>query len=129
MEMQVISAASIPWLSIMIALPMIAGILVVTVAPLRVIGRPIALVVSIVELALGVAAAAALDWSAANAYQLAETKNWIPAIGVSWGLGVNQLAMAMIILAVALVPIVLIAGWREDCLLYTSDAADDTASV
>ena len=114
MEMQVISAASIPWLSIMIALPMIAGILVVTVAPLRVIGRPIALVVSIVELALGVAAAAALDWSAANAYQLAETKNWIPAISVSWGLGVNQLAMAMIILAVALVPIVLIAGWRED---------------
>lgn len=114
MEMQVISAASIPWLSIMIALPMIAGILVVTVAPLRVIGRPIALVVSIVELALGVAAAAALDWSAANAYQLAETENWIPAIGVSWGLGVNQLAMAMIILAVALVPIVLIAGWRED---------------
>ncbi|MDO5048661.1 MAG: NADH-quinone oxidoreductase subunit M [Actinomycetaceae bacterium] len=114
MEMQVISAASIPWLSILIALPAIMGVLVAAVAPLRVIGRWIVLVVSLVELVIGLAAAVSMDWTAANTYQLAETYNWIPRIGVSWGLGVNQLGMAMILLALALVPIVLIAGWKED---------------
>lgn len=114
MEMQIISTASIPWLSILVALPAVVGLLVLLIAPLRLIGRSVALVVSILELALGIAAASAVDWGAQNAYQLAETKEWIPAIGVSWGLGVNQLSMALILLALALVPIVLIAGWKED---------------
>ncbi|MDO5034767.1 MAG: NADH-quinone oxidoreductase subunit M [Actinomycetaceae bacterium] len=114
MEMQVISAASVPWLSILIALPAVVGLLVATVAPLRLLGRPIALIVSLLELMIGITAATTMDWTAQSAYQLAETREWIPRIGVSWGLGVNQLAMAMILLALALVPIVLIAGWRED---------------
>lgn len=114
MEMQVISTASIPWLSILVGIPAIVGVLVAAIAPLRVMGRWIVLVVSLFELVLGLAAAVSMDWSAANTYQLAETHNWIPAIGVSWGLGVNQLGMAMILLALALVPIVLIAGWKED---------------
>ena len=99
MEMQVISTASIPWLSILVGIPAIVGVLVAAIAPLRVMGRWIVLVVSLFELVLGLAAAVSMDWSAANTYQLAETHNWIPAIGVSWGLGVNQLGMAMILLA------------------------------
>lgn len=114
MEMQLIEAASIPWLSILVAIPAVVGILVAAIAPLRVIGRWIVLVVSLVELVIGIAAAVAMDWSAANAYQLAETYEWIPRLGVSWGLGVTQLGMAMVLLALALVPIVLVAGWNED---------------
>ena len=35
MEMQVISTASIPWLSILVGIPAIVGVLVAAIAPLR----------------------------------------------------------------------------------------------
>lgn len=103
-----------PVLSILIALPALAGLLVLSVRPLQVAGRWIALAVSLVELGLILAATGMVDWTAKSTYQLAETYSWIPQLGISWALGVTQLSLVMIILAVALVPIVLVAAWNED---------------
>lgn len=114
MEMLTITPGAMPWLTILIALPALAGILIVVAPPLRIIGRWVALTVAVVELLLGIAAATQMNWSAANTYQLAETHSWIPRLGISWGLGTTQLSMAMILLALALVPLVLIAAWKED---------------
>ncbi|MDC4233555.1 NADH-quinone oxidoreductase subunit M [Actinomyces sp. B33] len=109
-------AASFPWLTTLVAVPAL-GALVLGAAPglRRRFGRSIALVVACLELVLAVVVASVhFDWSAPASYQVVESVAWIPQMGVSWALGVNALALVMILLAVALVPIVLIAGWDED---------------
>lgn len=109
-----ITNSTIPVLSLLIALPALAGVLVLAIKPLRKAGRWIALAVSAVELGGVVFAAALVKWDAQGTYQLAETYQWIPQLGISWALGVTQLSMAMIMLAVVLVPLVLVAAWNED---------------
>ena len=113
-------AANFPWLSVLVAIPAAGAALLGFVSPLRrAAGRVIALVVSLVELALGVyVAASVFDWSAPASYQVYESHLWIPQIGITWSLGVTSLGLVMILLAIGLVPLVLIAGWDED------DAAD-----
>lgn len=115
MEITAFTDASFPWLTLLVALPAVAGALVGLIPALRRRGRQIALGVSVVELVLVVVAAAtAFDWSQASTYQMVESAGWIPQIGVSWALGVNALGLVMIILAAALVPLVLLAGWKDD---------------
>ena len=113
METMITTSAAIPWLSILLAVPGVGGILIASFAPLRVVGRWVALVISLVTAALAVMIAATMDWSASG-YHLVETLPWIPQLGISWALGVTQLSMAMILLAVLLVPIVILAAWKED---------------
>lgn len=108
-------AADFPWLTLLVALPALGALLLALIPPLRIgSGKGFALAVSLLELGTAVAAAVAFDWDASASYQLVEAIPWIPQMGVSWALGVNALGMVMIILAVALVPLVLLAGWDED---------------
>ena len=105
-----------PWLTVLVALPAAGAALLGFVPPLRrAAGRVIALVIALVELAIGVyAAATVFDWSAPALYQLYESRAWIPQIGVTWSVAVTSLGLVMILLALALVPLVLIAGWDEN---------------
>lgn len=106
--------ATEPMLTILVALPAVAS-LAFLIPALRAKGRLVALVISLVELALAlVTFIGFFDWSNAGTYQLVESYKWIPQLGVSWSLGVNALGAVMILLAVALVPVVLLAGWNED---------------
>ena len=105
-----------PWLTVLVALPAAGAALLGFVPPLRrSAGRLVALAIALVELALGVyAAATAFNWSTPASYQLYESRTWIPQMGVTWSLGVTSLGLVMILLALALVPLVLIAGWDEN---------------
>jgi len=105
-----------PWLTVLVALPAAGAALLGFVPPLRrAAGRLIALAIALVELAIGVyAAATVFDWSAPASYQLYESRAWIPQIGVTWSVAVTSLGLVMILLALALVPLVLIAGWDEN---------------
>lgn len=107
-------SSTFPVLSILVALPALAGMLILAVKPMQKAGRYVALAVSLVELLLVLFAASQINWSAKATYQLTETYSWIPQLGISWALGVTQLSLVMIILALALVPIVLVAAWNED---------------
>ncbi|MCV0002831.1 complex I subunit 4 family protein [Mobiluncus mulieris] len=109
------TASSIPWLTLLVAWPLVFALVLWLVKPLRPLGREIALAVSLVELAgVLVAAATSYNPAAAPAFQLGESYPWIPAIGLSWALGVNGLGLVMIILATALTPLVILSSWRED---------------
>ena len=68
-------AANFPWLSVLVAIPAAGAALLGFVPPLRrAAGRVVALVVSLVELALGVyVAASVFDWSAPASYQVYES--------------------------------------------------------
>lgn len=46
-------------------------------------------------------------------FQFVESREWIPAFGISYGVGVDGLSLVLILLAVILVPIVILAGWDE----------------
>ncbi len=106
--------AQFPWLSVMLALPVLSA-LVLAVPPLRQHARIIALVLSVAELALAVQASVVFfDWSKPAAFQLVETYEWMPMLGITWSLGVNSLSLVMILLATALVPLVVLAAWDED---------------
>lgn len=73
--------------------------------------RWVALGGSLVTLAvaLGVLASYDLDGSG---MQLTESYAWIEPLGVHWALGVDGLALVLVLLTVVLVPIVLVAEWR-----------------
>ncbi len=115
MEITDLVHASTPWLTLLVIVPVVVGVLVGLVPALRERGRAIALGGSLVELVLAIiAAVTSFDWSTASTYQMVESVPWIPQIGVSWALGVNALGLVMVLLATALVPLVLLAGWRED---------------
>ncbi|MEY3100855.1 MAG: hypothetical protein RL435_1, partial [Actinomycetota bacterium] len=45
--------------------------------------------------------------------QFVEKYSWIPAFGINYGLGVDGMALLLILLALILTPIVMLACWHE----------------
>ncbi|UFU02470.1 NADH-quinone oxidoreductase subunit M [Ruania suaedae] len=123
--------AGLPWLSLLVALPLVAAAVIWLVPGVQKIARPLGLVVSVLVLAAAVAMVPGFD--AGGGYQLTETYSWIPAIGASWAVGINGLGLVMILLSVALVPIVLAAAWNEVVLpgggATAADGEPDTRAL
>lgn len=106
--------SSFPWLTAMVVLPVVGALLVWALpAGARRHARHVALAVSLLVLALGVGALLQFDTGAAATHQLADLVPWIPAFGVSWALAVDGVGLSLVLLSVALVPLVLLAAWRE----------------
>lgn len=102
-----------PWLTLLWAVPLAGALLVAFVpkAPGSALPKQLAVAVSVLTLAIGVAIAAQYDTG--GGMQLTETHSWISAFGVSYALGVDGLGLLLILLTVALVPIVLVASWHD----------------
>ena len=62
---------------------------------------------------LGVAALTAFDVADAGAVQLLEVHGWIPAFGVSYAVGVDGVGLILVLMSVLIVPLVVLAAWRE----------------
>ncbi|OLT49384.1 NADH-quinone oxidoreductase subunit M [Cellulosimicrobium sp. CUA-896] len=112
----------VPWLTLLVAWPVVgaAAVWLTGAARTRGVGsgalravRGIALGAALVEVALLVGAFAAFDASDAGTHQLTQTSPWIPQIGASWAVGVDGVGLALVALAVVLVPLVVLAAWRE----------------
>ena len=103
-----------PWLTALIVLPLV-GAAVVWALPgaARRRAREVALGFALVEVGLLVAAFTQFDVAQAWRHQLLETRPWIPQLGVSYAVGVDGLGLLLIALSVLLVPLVLLAAWRE----------------
>lgn len=103
-----------PWLTTLVVVPLLgAAVLWALPGAARKHARPIAITVSLVVLALGVVTALQFDVSRAGDHQLSEQAPWIPAFGVSYALGVDGVGLALVLLSVLLVPLVILAAWRE----------------
>jgi NADH-quinone oxidoreductase subunit M len=96
-------------LTILILLPLV-GALVTAFAP-GVPARLIGLGFALATLVTGVVVATQYELS--GGMQLTETYTWIESLGVHYALGVDGLGLLMVLLTVILVPIVMVAGWRE----------------
>ncbi|MFC4554453.1 NADH-quinone oxidoreductase subunit M [Georgenia faecalis] len=107
------NTTELPWLSILIVVPLVAAAVLWLVRPLHRVARPFGVGVALLVLVGAVVMATQFDLAAAGQQQLTEQLSWIPQLGVSYALGVNGLGLAMVLLSVFLVPIAIAAGWRE----------------
>ncbi|MDR1152197.1 MAG: NADH-quinone oxidoreductase subunit M, partial [Bifidobacteriaceae bacterium] len=103
---------SFPWLTALVATPALGALVLWLVRPLHRFARPIALAWSLVVLAGAVGTIAAYC-AADGAVRLTEQVAWIPGFGISYALGATGVGLAMIFLATLLVPLVLLAAWKE----------------
>jgi NADH-quinone oxidoreductase subunit M len=113
----------VPWLTLLVVWPLVGAALLWalpggtaadgTSTGARRWSRQVALGVALVEVLLGVAALLAFDTGSAAVHQLTETHGWIPQLGVSYALGVDGVGLALVLLSVVLVPVVILAAWRE----------------
>lgn len=105
-----------PWLTSLIVWPLVAAAVTAASGRSR-SGRPgvrsVALVGSLVEVALLVGAFLAFDTGRAAEHQLTETHAWISQIGASYAVGVDGVGLLLVALSVVLVPLVILSAWRE----------------
>ncbi|MGH7292366.1 MAG: NADH-quinone oxidoreductase subunit M, partial [Myxococcota bacterium] len=103
----------VPWLTILWAVPMVgaAGVILLPSAA-RHLAKYAALVVSLVVLAIAVTLAVTFDPAGAQ-YQFVEDHAWIPSFGTGYILGLDGIALALVVLTAVLVPLLIVAGWHD----------------
>ncbi|MEU2347253.1 NADH-quinone oxidoreductase subunit M [Modestobacter sp. NPDC049651] len=103
-----------PWLLLMLLVPA-AGAAAIAALPRGGdrLARQVALGASGLTLLLAVLATVAFDTGGAR-FQLTSSVSWIPDFGVDFALGVDGIALVMLLLVGLLVPVVVVASWRED---------------
>jgi NADH-quinone oxidoreductase subunit M len=74
--------------------------------------KQIALVTTILVAVVGVYMTISFDFNA-KGFQFVESREWIPAFGIKYALGVDGIALVLILMSVLLTPIVVVAGWNE----------------
>ncbi|MBF6170779.1 NADH-quinone oxidoreductase subunit M [Nocardia blacklockiae] len=105
---------SFPWLTTLWVLPMAGAVLVLVLpAAWRTAARSAGLAVAVATLVVGIVVAVRFEPGGAQ-FQLVESHRWIPAFGAGYTLGVDGIALVLVLLTAALVPLLILAGWRDD---------------
>ncbi|SET81526.1 NADH-quinone oxidoreductase subunit M [Geodermatophilus poikilotrophus] len=103
-----------PWLLTMIAVPAVGAAVVAALPRGREeTAKQAALGVSLLVLLLAVLATVAFD-AGGERFQLTTSVPWIPDFGVDFALGVDGIALVMLLLIGVLVPVVVLASWRDE---------------
>ncbi|GAA4396558.1 NADH-quinone oxidoreductase subunit M [Tsukamurella soli] len=97
-----------PWLTLLWALPAVGA---VVAAAVPTVARWIGLLFSVGSLAIGIALACAFEPH--HGYQFIESHRWIPAFGAGYTLGLDGTGLVLALLTAVLVPVLLLAGWRD----------------
>lgn len=105
-----------PWLTVLWLLPLAGSVLVLLVPAGRAPWAKrlgLAVAVAVLVLAAVIAGRFAAD---GDRFQLVESHEWIPAFGTSYTLGLDGIALVLVVLTAILVPLLLLAGWNDDRL-------------
>src|SRR4051812_29583471 len=76
------------------------------------LAKQLALGVTLVDLLLAILATVAYD-TGGDRFQLATSVSWIPGFGVRFALGVDGIALVMLLLIGVLMPLVVLTSWRD----------------
>jgi NADH-quinone oxidoreductase subunit M len=101
-----------PWLTTIGLVPL-AGAALVALLRDGARAKTLALAVSLVTFAITIGAAFSFDAGLGGEYQFTETYRWIPQLGVSYAVGADGITLVMLALATVLVPLVILAAWKE----------------
>lgn len=103
----------LPLLTALWLTPLLGGLVVVLLpGSARRAARPVALATTLVVLGLAIALAVGFDPSG-DTHQFVESRSWIPAFGATYTLGLDGIALVMVLLTAALMPLLLLAGWND----------------
>ncbi|MFM7500210.1 MAG: NADH-quinone oxidoreductase subunit M [Actinomycetota bacterium] len=101
------------WLTILGLLPLIGSAAVFLVPRERAaLAKQLALGISSLVAVAGLVMATSFN-RGASGFQFVEKYSWIPAFGINYGLGVDGMALLLILLALILTPVVILACWNE----------------
>jgi NADH-quinone oxidoreductase subunit M len=105
--------SAFPWVTVLGAVPL-AGSVVVAALPAGkpLLAKRVALGTALVTLGFTIAMCFAYD-THGQTYQFVEKYSWIPAFGISYQVGVDGIALALIAMSAVLVPVVIIAAWND----------------
>ncbi|HEX7425567.1 MAG TPA: NADH-quinone oxidoreductase subunit M, partial [Mycobacterium sp.] len=89
-----------------------AALVMLVPASGRALAKWFALLVSVAVLVLAVVLAVGFQPRGAQ-YQFVESHTWIPSFGTGYILGIDGIALALIVLTAVLVPLLIVAGWND----------------
>jgi NADH-quinone oxidoreductase subunit M len=103
------------WLSLLWLLPLPGAALVIALpASQRQLAKWTALAVSLGVLAVAIVITVGFDSTATGApFQFVESYSWIPAFGASYSVGVDGIAVVLVLLTAGLMPLLMLAGWND----------------
>jgi len=106
--------SSFPWLTVIGVIPLV-GAIVVWLLPVGLADRAkhVAVGFSVATMLFSIAGALQFRSGSTQQFQLVEQHRWIPQFGVSYALGVDGIALALIVMSTVLTPICLLAAWRD----------------
>jgi NADH-quinone oxidoreductase subunit M len=104
---------TLPWLTVLWAVPVLGAVVVILLpSGARQFAKYLGLVLALVVLAIAVLLAVRFDPAGAR-YQFVEDHPWIPSFGTGYILGLDGIALALVVLTAVLVPLLLLAGWND----------------
>src|SRR6202023_1290856 len=102
-----------PWLSVLWLVPLVGAVVIILVpAGGRQFAKWLGVTVSVAVLVLSIAIAVGFK-AGGPTYQFVESHPWIPAFGAGYTLGVDGIALVLVLLTTILVPFLLVAGWND----------------
>lgn len=103
-----------PFLTVAICVPLVGAVLAgITPRSQAELARRIALISSLLTLVVVLVAASEFNPDKDASYQLVERHPWIKDFGVQYALGVDGVGYVMVLLTAALMPIILLAAWKD----------------
>jgi NADH-quinone oxidoreductase subunit M len=100
-------------LTIIMLLPLIgAAIIAAMPAAKTTLVKQIALVTTLVVAIATIVKALSFD-TGNTALQFRQSYSWIPSFAINWAMGVDGIALVLILMSVILAPVVILAGWHE----------------
>ena len=105
---------TLPWLTILMVVPLVGSIVLMLLPRDReVLPKQVALFFSLLTLVLTVVMGLQFQADATTPFQFVESYPWIPALGISYSVGVDGIGLVLVALAATLVPVVILAGWND----------------
>lgn len=104
---------AIPWLSLLWAIPLVAAVIIIVLPPAaRQLAKWAGLLVAVAVAAVAILLALRFE-PGGDRYQFVENHRWIPSFGTGYILGLDGIALALVVLTAVLVPLLLLAGWND----------------
>ena len=101
------------FLTVMELLPLIGAALIATTGKGKdELVKKLALATTLLVAAAGVLLTLSFNRSDAG-LQFVEKRAWIPAFGINYAVGIDGIALVLILMSVILAPVVVLAGWNE----------------
>ncbi|MCB2227940.1 MAG: NADH-quinone oxidoreductase subunit M [Desulfarculaceae bacterium] len=104
---------SVPLLSLLILLPLAGGLLALACGGRLRLARGAALITALVELALASGLLTLTGGAAQGPWLLTESAPWLPALGISYSLGLDGVSLLLVLLTALLQVLCVLVSWRQ----------------